>query len=225
MKRMSELRFLGHAAFELRLDGKVILFDPWTTGNPQSPLASADDIEAADIILVSHDHSDHGFDDAVRIAKRTGATVVAVAELANRFRDEGIARVVSGNIGGTVGVSGIRITFVQAVHSAGAGVPCGFVVRSPNLGLYFAGDTALFGDMSFLADEKIDVAIPPIGGTFTMDIRAAAKSAERIRPRTVVPMHYGTFPDIVADTDEFTRLVGNKARTEILSPGAVLSLR
>lgn len=221
---MSELRFLGHAAFELNIGGKTILFDPWINGNPQSPLTSPDDIGAADIILVTHDHADHGFDDAVSIAKRTAATVVAIAELADRFRDDGAPKVISGNIGGTVGVGGIRITFVPAIHSCGVGVPCGFVVRHPDIALYHAGDTALFGDMKFLAEEQLDIALLPIGGTFTMDIRAAAKAVERIRPKTVVPIHYGTFPAIVADTDEFRRLVGNRSKIRILSPGTSLSL-
>lgn len=221
---MSDIRFLGHAAFEVRAGGKILLFDPWITGNPKSPLVSPDDVASCDIVLVTHDHADHGFDNAVSIAKRTGATVVAVAELANRFRDERVEKVVSGNIGGTVGVGGIRITFVPALHSSGVGAPCGFVVRHPDLSLYHAGDTALFGDMSFLADEKLDVALLPIGGTFTMDIRAAAKAVNLIRPRVVIPMHYGTFPQIVADADEFARLVGNRSKTEIPSPGALLSL-
>lgn len=222
---MSELRFLGHAAFELKVGGKILLFDPWIDGNPQSPFSSPDDIGAADIILVTHDHADHGFDDAVSIAKRTAATVVAIAELADRFREESVPKVVSGNIGGTVGIGGIRISFVPAIHSCGVGVPCGFVVRHPDIALYHAGDTALFGDMGQLADEQLDIALLPIGGTFTMDIRAAAKAVERIRPKAVVPMHYGSFPSIVADAEEFRHLVGNRIPTEIMTSGGVLSFK
>lgn len=216
---MSELRFLGHAAFELRVADKIILFDPWITGNPQYPLASVDEIEDADIILVTHDHYDHGFEDAVAIAKRTGASIVAIAELAGVASDAGVESVVSGNLGGTVGIGGIRITFVPAFHSAGIGVPCGFVVRHPDLTVYHAGDTSYFGDMKLLSEEGIDLALLPIGGTFTMDIRGAAKAAESIRPKTVVPMHYDTFPAIVADTREFARLVGHHVKVETLVPG------
>ncbi|NTW75570.1 MAG: metal-dependent hydrolase [Candidatus Moranbacteria bacterium] len=220
---MPELRFLGHAAFELRVGGKIILFDPWITGNPKSPLASLDEIEAADIILVTHDHYDHGFEDAVAIAKRTGATLVAIAELANEAKSAGLAKVVSGNLGGTVGVGGIRITFIPAYHSSGVGIPCGFVVRSSDFTAYHAGDTSFFGDMSLLADEKIDLALLPIGGTFTMDIRGAARAVEAIRPKTVIPMHYDTFPAIVADTGGFERLVGHHTKARILDTGEKLA--
>jgi len=216
---MPELRFLGHAAFELRITGKTILFDPWITGNPKSPLASPDEITNADIILVTHDHYDHGFEDAVAIVKRTDATLVAIAELAGEAKAAGVSKVVSGNLGGTVGVGGIRISFVPAFHSAGVGVPCGFVVRHPDLTVYHAGDTSYFGDMHLLADERIDIALLPIGGTFTMDIRGAARAVEAIRPKTVVPMHYDTFPAIVADTAEFGRLVGHHSKVSGLLTG------
>lgn len=219
---MFDIRFLGHAAFEATIGGKRLLIDPWIGGNPQSPLSSQDDIAEADIILVTHDHGDHGFEDAVKIAKRTGATVVAVAELARVFKANDVKRVVSGNLGGSVTVGDFRITFFRAIHSAGVGSPCGFVVRHPDFSFYHSGDTAFFGDMALLAEEKLDLAMLPIGSTFTMDTRDAVRAVGAIRPRIVIPMHYGTFPAIMADPKEFKLLVGDLAEVVILSPGQSL---
>jgi len=222
---MSEIRFLGHAAFRIAVGKTVILVDPWITGNPKSPLSSADEIVEADMILVTHEHFDHGFDDAVRIAGRTGATIVAVSGLADRFRDAGVERVVSGTVGGTVAVGNLSVTFVAAVHKWEIAPPCGFILRCPDLVLYHSGDTAFFDDMALLAKERVDVALLPIGGTYTMDPKDAARAVEIIHPKIAVPMHYGTFPEIRTDPGDFSRLLeGTATRAEILDPGKVLSL-
>lgn len=221
---MSEIRFLGHAAFELTAEGKSILFDPWITGNPRSPLSSPDDIPSADIVFVTHEHFDHGSDDAIVIARRTGGIIVCASGLDSRFRHTGIGRIVSGDIGTTAHIDDIGITFVPAVHKWEVSPPCGFVVRLPGLHVYHAGDTAYFDEMADLADERIDIAILPIGGTYTMDIRDAAKAVYAIRPRMVIPMHYDTFENIQASPEAFRELVQAPTDVKILDPGQILSL-
>jgi len=221
---MPDIRFLGHAAFEIHIADTQILIDPWITGNPKSPLSSPNDIVATNLILVTHDHYDHGFDDAVHIAKRTDATVVAISAFADKFKKEGITKLVSGNLGGTVETHDFRITFFPAVHSVPTGSPCGFVVRHPEFSFYHSGDTAFFGDMALLTEEHLDLSILPIGSTFTMDMRDAARAVEAIKPATVIPMHYDTFPKIEADPQEFVRLVDDTSRVVILAPGETVSL-
>ncbi|NTW13559.1 MAG: metal-dependent hydrolase [Candidatus Moranbacteria bacterium] len=220
----TNIRFLGHAAFEITVSGSILLVDPFIEGNPKSPLSSEEDITEADIILVTHDHYDHGFEDAIKIAKRTGATIVAVAELVRAFKEDGLKNVIPGNLGGMVSVGYFKITFFPAVHSSNVGSPCGFIVHHPDFSFYHAGDTAFFGDMACLADEKLDLALLPIGSTYTMDINAAAKAVELIRPKTVIPMHYDTFPAIKADPEEFRSLVDDPAKVVILAPGESVSL-
>ena len=221
---MPDIRFLGHAAFEIHMADKTILIDPWITGNPKSPPSSPDDIVEADLILVTHDHYDHGFEDAVKIARRTGATLVAISGFADKFKKEGVTDLVSGNLGGTVETHGFRITFFPAIHSVPTGSPCGFVVRHPECSFYHSGDTAFFGDMALLAEEHLDLAFLPIGSTYTMDMRDAARAIEAIKPETVIPMHYDTFPTIKADPQEFALLVGNTAKVVILAPGESVNL-
>ncbi|MEI7749796.1 MAG: metal-dependent hydrolase [Candidatus Moraniibacteriota bacterium] len=221
---MPDIRFLGHAAFQLAFDDVMILIDPWITGNPKSPLSSPDDIVVADLILVTHDHYDHGFEDATTIAKRTGATVVAISGFADKFKKEGITDLVSGNLGGTVEAHGLRITFFPAIHSVPVGAPCGFVVRHPEFSFYHSGDTAFFGDMALLAKEHLNLAFLPIGSTYTVDMYDAARAVEIIGPRTVIPMHYDTFPTIGVDPKEFEHLIGDTAQVSILAPGETVTL-
>ncbi|MEI6650758.1 MAG: metal-dependent hydrolase [Candidatus Moraniibacteriota bacterium] len=221
---MPDIRFLGHAAFQLAFDDVMVLIDPWITGNPKSPLSFFDDIVAADLILVTHDHYDHGFEDAVSITKRTGATLVAISGFANKFKKEGVTDLVSGNLGGTVETHGFRITFFPAIHSVPTGSPCGFVVRHRDFSFYHSGDTAFFGDMALLAEEHLDLAFLPIGSTYTMDMRDAARAVEAIMPATVIPMHYDTFTTIKADPKEFEHLVGDTAKVVILTPGETVNL-
>ncbi len=211
------ITWLGHAAFRLESANAVVLLDPFITGNPRSPLRSPADIERADIVCVSHEHGDHGFDDAIEICRRTGATFVSFFDLAQKAQARGVA-VVGGNVGGTVPVvKGVQISFTLAFHA----VPVvGFVVHLNGLHIYHAGDTCLFSDMRLIGEKfPLDVALLHIGGYFTMDPADAARAVELLRPKVVIPMHYGTFPPIEQDPQEFARLVGDRARVVILEPG------
>jgi len=210
------ITWFGHATFAIGTPGgRRIVFDPWLTGNPRTPAAAK--IDKADVICVTHGHSDHT-GDVVAIARTTGAPVVAVFELANYFQSRGLKDVVGMGVGGTVDVKGLKISMTPALHTSSVeedgkvhyvGVAAGFVVRlEDGRAIYFAGDTALFGDMRLIRDMYApEIAFLPIGDHYTMDPVAAAKACEMLGVRQVVPMHYGTFPALTGSPDDLKRLV------------------
>jgi L-ascorbate metabolism protein UlaG (beta-lactamase superfamily) len=210
------ITWFGHATFVVTTPGgKRIVFDPWLTGNPKAP--SNAKIDKADVICVTHGHSDHTAD-VVATARGTGAPVVAIFELANWFSGKGVKDVIGMGIGGTVAVKDLRISMTAAIHSSSiddngkllyAGLATGFVVRMEDeRALYFAGDTALFGDMRLIRElHAPEIAFLPIGDHYTMGPVAAAKACELLGVRQVVPMHYGTFPALTGTPDELEKLV------------------
>ncbi len=222
---MDYLRWLGHAAFELVMGGKRILIDPWIEGNPMAPI-KPDDITAADLILVTHDHGDH-LGQTVELARRTGAQVVAIYELAEELGREGV-KTVGMNVGGPARVLDLEIYMVPALHSSNRGAPVGFIIRGPRT-VYHAGDTGLFGDIKLYAElVPIDYALVPIGGHFTMDPAQAALFVSLFRPRYAIPMHYNTFPLIRQDPKAFAEEVRKRSPgTEVLipKPGESVELR
>jgi L-ascorbate metabolism protein UlaG (beta-lactamase superfamily) len=215
---MPKLTFIGHSAFLLEDgDGNVVAIDPFFTGNPVAT------IEARDVrpntILVTHGHNDH-VGDAVDLAQAHDAKVITVVELGDWLEMQGVKDVVGVNHGGTVSFSGGTVKIVPAWHSSsfwdgeklvGIGVPSGLVVRFGGRTFYFAGDTALFGDMRLIGDEGIDVAILPIGDHFTMGPADAARAAEFVNAKTVIPCHYNTFPPIRQDVEAFRAQVAKRA--------------
>ena len=215
---MVKVTFLGHAAFKIE-GSKTVLVDPFITGNPKSPLKRVEDIEKADVVIVTHDHGDHGFEDAVKICKRTGAYFVSQYELVVKSNLEKVEPM---NIGGFVNVGGmgVEVAFTPAWHTANVGDPTGVIIRMDGKTIYHAGDTGLFYDMKLIGElYKPDLALLPIGSRFTMDIYQAAKAVEFLSPKFVIPMHYNTFDLIKADPKEFERMVGDKAKVVILNPG------
>ena len=218
--------YLGHAAFRVEADGKTLFVDPWLNG-PTSPI-KVKDVADADIVLVTHDHGDHGYEEAMEICKKTGACFVAINELGIKAREEGVENVHTLNIGGSVTIDGVSVTLVQAFHSCGVGAPTGFVVRFPSGSFYHAGDTGIFSGMSLIGElYKPDVALLPIGSYYTMDVHQAALAAKLLRPKCVVPMHYDTFPVIAASPEEFSRLVKERdssIRVEVAKIGEPVDL-
>ncbi len=206
------LRWLGHAGFELHIDGMNVVVDPFIYESNPSGI-TLDDIGHADIVAATHSHFDH-WPDALKVAKRDGAPLICVSDNKKAAVMAGVEEVISVNIGGTVRVKGIDIHCTNALHS---GSPCGFVFSGNDGDVYHAGDTGLFGDMSLIGElYKPKIALLPIGGKYTMGPYEAAKAAELIRPNVVMPMHYNTFSTIIQDPMEFMELVHRRTRCEVV---------
>jgi L-ascorbate metabolism protein UlaG (beta-lactamase superfamily) len=228
------ITWLGHATFIITTPGgKRIVIDPWLEGNPMCP-ADHKRIDKADVILLTHGHSDHS-SDVVNVARSTGAPVVGVFEISVWLTGKGLQNVIGMGVGGTISVAGLEITMVPAVHTSSVvengsivylGEPAGFVVRMENgQAFYFAGDTALFGDMRLIGEmHSPDVAFLPIGDHFTMGPDAAARACLMLGVRQVVPMHYGTFPILTGTPDRLKQLVEpHGIDVLVLKPGQTAS--
>ena len=219
-----DIQFLGHSAFRLS-DGNVnVLVDPFLTGNPKAA-ASADDVEA-DVVLLTHGHADH-YGDTVAIAKRCGATVVAITEIAEEIGKEGV-EAIDCNFGGTATFDWGWVKLVPAFHTSttpnGTVTPAGgLLIHIGGALVYHLGDTALFSDLQLISrrGDHVDVALVPIGGHYTMDRYDAVTAVEFVSPTTVIPCHYDTFPPIETDAEAFKADVENStgASVVILAPG------
>ncbi|ALL01667.1 Zn-dependent hydrolase [Pyrodictium delaneyi] len=226
---MGYVRWLGHSAFEIRVDDYTILVDPWLS-NPQSPVSVSEYKGKVDLVIVTHDHLDH-LGDAVQILRlNPNAKFAAVYELANFVAEQlgdTSGRIVGANIGGPLRIPGIdlKVMFFPATHSSNRGAPTSVVIAGKEATLFHAGDTGLFAEMQFIGElYRPDIAMLPIGSHFTMDVVQAAKAVELLKPRVAIPMHYNTFPVIEADPQEFARLVAEKGldtKVVILKPGEV----
>jgi L-ascorbate metabolism protein UlaG (beta-lactamase superfamily) len=224
-----DIRFLGHAAFELREGDTSLLIDPFLTGNPKAG-ASAEELQPS-VILLTHGHGDH-IGDTVPIAQRTGAPVVAIVELAGEIAEEGVDTL-DPNLGGTVRFDWGWVKLTPAWHTSTTpkgtvNTPAGLLVHIGGRTIYHLGDTALFSDLQLVArrGDPVDVALMCIGGHYTMDRFDAVTAAELVGARQVIPCHYGTFPLIETDAQAFKADVEGATSSEVvvLDPGATHSL-
>jgi L-ascorbate metabolism protein UlaG (beta-lactamase superfamily) len=227
-----DIIFHGHACFELVDGDHRVLVDPFLKPNNPAATVTADEIEDPSHILITHGHVDH-VADAVPIAKRTGAHCIAIVELAKWLEGQGVETTSDPNLGGTVETDWGWVKLVPAWHtntlpgdpddpySAESGVaigtPAGLVINIGGVTVYHLGDTALFGDLKLIADRTpVDVALIPIGGHYTMDRHDAVTAAELIGAKTVIPMHYDTFPPIKTDAEAFKSDVESKTSSKVV---------
>lgn len=207
-----KISYHGHSAVKIKTDSHTILIDPFITGNPLSDL-DPNTVEA-DVILLTHGHGDH-VGDTIAIAKRTGAQVVALNELAVYLSKKDI-NAHGMNIGGAYEFDFGRVKFTQAFHSSSVeeedgtfvytGMPGGIILTIDGKTIYHLGDTALFSDLKMYGDmHDIDLAFIPIGDNFTMGPDDALIAAEWLKAKSVVPIHYNTFPVIEQDPEAFVK--------------------
>ena len=231
-----QITWLGHSAFLLTTPaGTRILTDPWL-GNPSCPAewTKATSVVPLDLILLSHGHGDH-LGDTVQVARESGAPVVCLYEVGQYLGQKGLQDVRDMGIGGTQEVAGVRVTMTNAVHSGSytdgsqiiyLGGAAGFVLRQEGMPtVYYAGDTALFGDMKLIAELYApEIAFLPIGDHYTMGPDTAAIAAKWLGVRQVVPMHWGTFPLLTGTPTMLkTHLAGTSIDVLELQPGETAS--
>lgn len=232
-----EITWLGHSAFRIRSANQIFYLDPFLTSNPLCP-ENEKNPQKADFILLTHGHSDHT-GDVVALAQRSAAKVLCVFELGRWLTQQGIpeGRIVLGNKGGTADLGGAMVTMVHADHSSSIegpdgrslylGEAAGFVIQFPQgLRAYFAGDTAVFGDMRLIGEiYRPQVAFLPIGDSFTMGPLEAAHACRLLGVANVVPCHFGTWPILTGTPAELRRYLqeaGTPCEVLELKPGQTL---
>jgi L-ascorbate metabolism protein UlaG (beta-lactamase superfamily) len=225
-----QITWLGHATFLVDTGSQRILIDPWTYQNPRCP-EELKDPGRIDAMLITHAHFDH-IGDAVELGRSSGAEIVAIAETSSWLQSKGLQNVVGMNKGGTVEVAGCRAHMTHAVHSCGitdgdrviyGGEAAGYVLElEGGFRLYHAGDTAVFSDMALIGKLlSPDWALLPIGDHYTMGPRSAAEAVRLLGVKTVVPMHFGTFPVLTGTPDDLRREAADVGGLEVvdLEPG------
>src|SRR4051795_832965 len=215
-----DIRFLGHACFELSEGDTRVLIDPFLNGNPKAAVG-ADEVDPTHIFL-THGHQDH-YGDIVDIAKRTNAQCVAITELAGELGEEGVENTYDPNLGGTIAFEdvGLWVRLTPAWHTSTTpkglvNVPAGLVVGLGGKVVYHLGDTALFSDLRLVGErDAVDVALMCIGGHYTMDRIDAVKAAELVGAKTVIPCHYNTFPPVETDASAFKSDVESQTSSKV----------
>ncbi len=225
-----KLRYLGHSCFQIHFGGKILLIDPFISGNELMKDINIDEIEA-DYILLSHAHQDHTLD-VERIARKTGAIIISCWEVYSHYNDMGLKGHPM-NIGGKWKFDFGTVKMVNAVHSSSfpggkyGGVVGGFVIWDEEYCFYYAGDTALTLDMQIIpmTCPELDFAILPIGDNFTMGIEDAVIASDFIHCDRIIGCHYDTFPFVTIDHAKARITFKNENKELILiEPGKSLEL-
>ncbi|MBO6180875.1 metal-dependent hydrolase [bacterium] len=221
---MVDLKYIGHSAFIIKNNDKAVIIDPWVEKNEKFNWHD----EPITDILLTHAHSDH-LGNAIEIAKEKEIEITAVAETAAYLEKKGGVKAKSIGLGAWINYSWGRAVFVPAFHSNSlpngnyGGCAASIILDIDGVRIFHAGDTCLTGEMKTIKELYApQIALLPIGGTYTMDVDHAAMAAKWLGARTVIPMHYGTFPEIEADLQRFAQLiaVGN-TNCQILDPNTV----
>lgn len=225
---MNKFTWFGHATLGLETGGFKLLIDPFFTGNPAAS-TTADGVEA-DFILVSHGHGDH-VGDAVAIAARTGALIISNHEIATWFSMQGVQKVHGQHLGGGFLHPFGYLKLTLALHGSqlpdgsDGGNPAGFLLTTTDgKKIYMAQDTGLFGDMTLIGEEGLDLAVIPIGDNYTMGPDDALRAVKMLKPKTVVPIHYNTFDLLKQNPQAWAKRVEQETTTKvnILKPGSSL---
>lgn len=210
-----QIKYLGHSAFEIETNNKKILIDPFLVLSPNYIPENITDI------FVTHGHADH-LGSAIEISKKTGATITAIFELANYCSLKG-ASVNPINLGGQINYNWGKVIAVPAYHSSStqdgvyAGCPCGYVFEIENKTIYHAGDTCLNSEMKTIGEiYKPNLAMLPIGGNYTMDIKHAIIASEWLDVKEIIPMHYNTFDAIKVNITDFEQQIREKSKIPIV---------
>jgi L-ascorbate metabolism protein UlaG (beta-lactamase superfamily) len=225
------ITWFGHNCWSIAAGGATILLDPFLDESPTAPVKAAN--IKADFILVSHGHFDH-IADAVPIAKRTGATVLANFEVGQWLGKQGVAdgKIIGMNPGGGIEQSFGHVKFTMAHHSSSmpdgsyGGVAGGFLLTLDGARVYFACDTALFLDMKLIGSGGLDLAVLPIGDRFTMGPEDSVDAVKILNPKRVAPCHYNTWPPIAQNALAWAERVRSHTAAEpiVLEPGGKITL-
>ena len=225
----TRITWLGHATVLVRTpQGTTLLIDPFIAQNPKYP-KEFELPSKIDYILLTHGHFDH-MADVVPVARKHGATVVAIYELADFVAKKGVAETIGMNLGGTVQLKDVAATMLESKHSSGAqdengthyvGIATGFVLTvADGPVLYHSGDTAVFGDMALIRELYAPkVVMLPIGGHYTMGPREVALAARLLAPEVILPIHFGTFPPLTGTPAQVAALVGGGVEVVEWKPG------
>jgi L-ascorbate metabolism protein UlaG (beta-lactamase superfamily) len=228
-EQQTRITWLGHATVLYQTaKGTNLLIDPFIEYNPKYPQGFTLPAKIH-YVLLTHGHGDH-ISDVVPVAKKHGSTVVAIYELADYIKQQGVENTIGFNMGGTVQLNDVAATMVDAKHSSGAqdkqgthyvGVAAGFVISVPGSPVvYHAGDTNVFGDMRLIGEiYQPEIALLPIGGYYTMDLKEAAVATRLIGAKTILPIHFGTFPPLVGTPAELATMVDASVHVVPWNPG------
>lgn len=229
-----KLSWLGHSGFLLNCGGKKILIDPFVSGNGRFPGNLSSEIENPDYIVITHGHPDH-LGDSVRLYNPEVTKVISNVEICGWLMGQAVTNCVFMNIGGSFVENDIQFTMVEALHSSSitagnqtiyGGLAAGFIIKYKDITLYHFGDTDIFEDMKLIQKYyKPNIGLIPIGDVFTMSPRIAASACnEYFDFDVVVPIHYGTFPNLNGSPEDFVKGLTKKEAAKVLQPGEFIDL-